>query len=94
MKSLTFQVSDDLYEAFQQIASKSGRMVEDVALDWLAKHTRKPRPPLTDEASQEAWQRLRRYAGAMESGDPRSADNERIDADLVAEHGKTHEEER
>jgi hypothetical protein len=33
----------------------------------------------------------RRYAGAIHSGDPHSADNDRIDADLAREYLNTHE---
>jgi hypothetical protein len=35
---------------------------------------------------------LRRQFGAVRSGDPGSADNSRIDADLVRSYGEPHEE--
>jgi hypothetical protein len=35
--------------------------------------------------------RWRRFAGSVQSGDPHSADNDRIDADLAREYGATHE---
>ena len=93
MKTLTFQVSDEVYEACQQIAAKYGRTEEEVVLEWLAKRAQKKRPKLTEEESRAAWERLLRYAGAVSSGDPRSADNDRIDADLAREYGCSHEEE-
>jgi len=34
---------------------------------------------------------LRRQFGAVHGGDPRSADNERIDADLARAYGDSHE---
>lgn len=92
MKTLTFQVTDELYEAFQQIAAKSGRTTEEVALEWLAKRAAQRRPPLTEEQRRVARAKPRRHAGAVNSGDPCSADNERIDADLAREYGSTHEE--
>jgi hypothetical protein len=93
MKTLTFEVPDELYEAFEEVAAKDGRSVEAVALEWLAKHEPKPRPKLTDEESRAAWERLMRHAGSFESGDPHSADNERIDADLAREYADNHEDE-
>jgi predicted DNA-binding antitoxin AbrB/MazE fold protein len=38
-------------------------------------------------------ERLRRHFGAWRSGDPNSADNERIDADLARAYGSSHEPE-
>jgi len=93
MKTLTFQVSDEVYEACQQIAAKYGRTEEAVVLEWLVRRISKPRPKLTDEESRAAWERLLQHAGAVSSGDPRSADNDRIDADLAREYGNAHEEE-
>ena len=92
MKTLTFEVSDALYAAFQQMAAKSGRTLEEVALEWLAKYAPQSRPQLTVEEHQEAWGRLLRHAGAAHMGSPTGADNERIDTDLVHEYGSTHEE--
>jgi hypothetical protein len=91
MKTLTFQVSDEVYEACQQIAAQYGRTEEEVVLEWLAKRAQKKRPKLTAEESRTAWERLLRHAGAVSSGDPRSADNDRIDADLAREYGSIHE---
>ncbi|MCS6863309.1 MAG: hypothetical protein NZT92_23625 [Abditibacteriales bacterium] len=95
MKTLTFQVTDELYEAFQQIAAKNGRMVEEVALEWLAKRAaQRRRPQLTEEERQAARERFRRrHAGAVNLGYATGADNESIDADLAREYGSTHEEE-
>jgi hypothetical protein len=93
MKTLTFQVSDEVYEACQQIAAKSGRTDEEVMLEWLAKRAEKKRPKLTEEENRAAWQRLQQHMGAENLGYPTGADNESIDADLAREYGSTHEEE-
>lgn len=42
-KTLTFEVSDELYEAFEQVAAKSGRTTEAVALEWMARHSPRAR---------------------------------------------------
>jgi hypothetical protein len=91
-KTLTFEVPDELYEAFEQMAAKQGRTTEAVALEWLARNAPPPRPVLTAEQRREALEKLLRHAGAVNSGNPRSADNERIDADLAREYESTHEE--
>jgi predicted transcriptional regulator len=93
MKTLTFQVSDEVYEACQQIAAQYGRTEEEVVLEWLAKRAKKKHTKLTEAESRAAWERLLRHAGAVNSGDPHSADNDRIDADLVREYGSSHEED-
>jgi predicted transcriptional regulator len=92
VKTLTFEVSDALYEAFQQMAAKHGRTLEEVALEWLAQHTPRSRPQLTEEERQEALERLLRHAGTAHLGYPTGTDNEQIDADLAHEYGGTHEE--
>jgi len=93
MRTLSFSVPDQLYGAFEEMAAREGRAVEAIAVEWLARHEQKPRPKLTEEENQAAWDRLLRHAGTFESGDPRSADNERIDADLAREYADNHEDE-
>ena len=93
MKTLTFQVSDEVYEACQQIAVQYGRTEEEVLLEWLAARAKRKRPKLTEEESRAAWERLQRHMGAENLGYPTGADNESIDADLAQEYGSTHEEE-
>ncbi|MCS6804877.1 MAG: hypothetical protein NZ823_07000 [Blastocatellia bacterium] len=92
MKTLTFQVSDEVYEACQQMAAKYGGTTEQYVLEFLAKHRPKPRLTLTEEESREAWERLLRHAGAENLGYVTGADNESIDADLAREYASTHEE--
>ena len=48
---------------------------------------------LSEEERAEAKTRLKRFAGAVNSGDPNSADNERIDEDLAREYANAHETE-
>lgn len=92
-KTLTFEVIDEIYDACAKIAEMEGRPTEAVVLEWLARHAPKPRPQLTEEERKAARERLRQHAGAVNSGDPNSADNDRIDEDLAREYDSTHEEE-
>ena len=95
MKTLTYEIPDELYEAFQIMAAEDRCTVEDVAAEWLAKRVaerRKPKP--SPEQRRAGIESLREFCGAVNSGDPHSADNDRIDADLAREYGSTHEEEK
>lgn len=92
MKALTFQVTDELYEAFQQVAAKYGQTVEEVALQWLATRRPKPGPAVKLEAGEPTRQRFQRHFGTWESGDPDSANNERLDTDLEREYGNLHQQ--
>ena len=83
MRTLTLSIPDELYHVFEHIAARDGSTVEAVALDWLARNGPKPRPHLTEAESQAAWDRLLRTMGTVATGDPRSADNDRIDADVA-----------
>jgi predicted transcriptional regulator len=87
IKTLTFEVPDELYEAFEQVAARHGRTTEAVALEWMAQRAATQPPQLTDEQRREAREKLLRYAGAVRSGNARSADNEQIDEDLAREYG-------
>jgi len=66
---------------------------EQYVFELLANYGPKPRPPLTEEGSRAAWERLLRHAGAENLGYATGADNESIDADLAREYGSTHEEQ-
>jgi len=93
MKTIILQVPEEVYEVCQQIMAKCGRTVEECVMEFLLKYGPKPRLKLTEEEDQAAWERLLRHFGAVNSGDPHSADNERIDADLAREYGNIHEGE-
>ena len=93
MKSLTLQIGDELYAVFERTAEEEGRTVEEVAIEWLAQHGPKTPPRLTPEERRAARAQLLRFKGAVNSGDPHSADNERIDADLAHDYTQAHEED-
>jgi hypothetical protein len=93
MKTLTLQIADELYDVFERTAAEEGRTLEEVAIEWLAQNRGKSRPSLTPEQRRATRELLRCHMGAVASGDPHSADNERIDADLAREYGSTHEED-
>lgn len=47
----------------------------------------------SEEEARLAEERFARHFGAVSSGNPRSADNQQIDADLAHEYGATHDDE-
>lgn len=92
-KTLTFEIPEEIYEILERRAAQEGRTTESVAIEWLNSVQPKPRPKLSEEERRAAIERFRRHAGAVSSGDPHSADNERIDEDLAREYASTHEED-
>ncbi len=49
---------------------------------------------VSDEENRAAEERFARWIGSVDSGNPNSADNEQIDADLAWEYGATHDDEQ
>ena len=92
-KTVSFEVPDEVYEVLESVATKMGRSLDEVVLEWLARTAPRPRPKLTPQEMEAARKRLQRHMGTVHSGNPRSADNEQIDIDLAREYGNTHEEE-
>lgn len=91
-KTLTFDISEDLYESFGQIARRDGKTTEQVALEYLARRAAERRPKLSEEERRAAQERFRHYIGAVSLGHPTGADNESIDRDLAREYSDTHAE--
>ena len=95
MRTLTLELPDDVYEEVMRTARESQLPPTQIAAARVsaAFPSRKPRPVLTPEEREAAMARLMRHAGAVSSGDPDSANNERIDADLAREYASNHEDE-
>jgi hypothetical protein len=88
-KTRTLALPDELYEVFRRQAASMGKTADELATEWMARNGPKPQRRPDDPARIAALERLRRHAGAVDSGDPRSADNAAIDADLAKEAGGT-----
>jgi hypothetical protein len=74
-------------EALESRAEDQGRPFGEMEREWAEERLRpEPRQNLSPEEWEAADQRIRRHFGAINSGDPRSADNDRIDADLAREY--------
>lgn len=88
---ITITLPDEVYQPLLEAAQEQGRTPEEIAAQRLAR-TLSSRKTLDAEAAQIAEARFARHIGAVNSGDPRSADNDRIDADLAREYGSAHDE--
>jgi hypothetical protein len=91
-KTLTFEIPEELYEAFDHIARRDGKTTEQVALEYLARRAAERRPPLSDKERQAAHENFRHHIGAASLGHPTGADNESIDRDLARAYADTHED--
>lgn len=83
MKQIILSVSDEVYEACEQVAKRTGRPVELCVMEFLTRHSLYTKPEPTEEQIREANERLRAYFGIIDTGNPDSANNESIDADLA-----------
>ncbi len=92
MKTLSFNISDELYELLQQRADLEHKKVEDIALAWLSEYAPKSRSTLLEAESQAAWDRLLSHAGAASLGRPTGANNEQIDIDLARDYDNPHKD--
>ena len=93
-KTLTFEIPEELYEAFGHIARRDGKTTEQVALEYLARRAAERRPPLSDEERRAARESFRRHIGAASLGHSTGADNQSIDRDLARSYADTHEDSK
>jgi hypothetical protein len=79
-------VHPDIHKLLEQVALQKGMTIDQAVLEWKNKYGKKAWKASTDPERKANLNRVRRHAGAVQSGDPHSADNDRIDADLAAEY--------
>jgi hypothetical protein len=72
----------------ERIAARTGQSPEVIISDLDSLIQTNPPSTLSEEARLAARQRMEALFGCFDSGDPHSADNERIDADLAREYGR------
>ncbi len=77
----TLELPTELYEALVRAAQDNGT----TPTEWIAArlpHAANGKPETSEDTLAEANARLFSFSGIAKSGNPRSADNEPIDADL------------
>jgi hypothetical protein len=82
-------MSNDVQELYQQTVRLLPAQEQlQLAALILAEIALPKRTPLSERERKDALDQLLRHAGAVSSGNQRSADNEQIDIDLAREYGK------
>ena len=84
---LVLDVPEELYQALASRAAAAGHRIEDVVLEFLQPATL-GKINLSEEEKQRRRERLEHSFGAVNSGDPDSSNNQRIDADLAREYAR------
>lgn len=82
--SLTITLPDEIFQPLAEFALRQGQTLEEFAAERLSESI----PALRSNGTGEKKGDITRFFGAWDSGDPNSADNERIDADLAREYGR------
>jgi hypothetical protein len=85
--TVTYELPEEVCVVLERRAASEGRRWEEVVAEHIAKCQPK-RSALSAEESQQRIAAFERHFGAIDSGDPNSSDNERIDADLAKEYGR------
>ena len=86
-RTITLEIPDEVFSNFQRQAESKGETAEKFVLEIVLKNAPRTKKNGAEDA-QIAEERFMRWVGAVNSGNPRSADNEQIDADLAAEYGR------
>ena len=90
-KSLTLEIPDEVFSTYQKFAENKGETAEKIVLEFVINNA-----PLSKKVdgndSKKAEERFARHFGAINSGDARSADNEKIDADLIRAYEGTNDD--
>jgi hypothetical protein len=85
--TVTYDLPEEICLILEQRAATEGRRWEDVVAEHVVRcrPSHRPMAPLEIQRRMAAFER---HFGALDSGDPRFSDNERIDADLAGEYGR------
>lgn len=87
-KTLVLEIPDEVFSDVQRQAENKGKTAEKLVLEIVLKNFPNANGNLSEQEKSEALKELMKFSGAVNSGNPRSADNEQIDADLAKEYGK------
>ena len=87
-KTLVLEISDEVYSSVERRVKQKGSTPEIFVIESIVKNLLNTDENVDKRSETEARNDLLRFAGAAKSSNSRSADNEQIDSDLVAEFGK------
>ena len=81
---LTITLPDEVFQPLVEAATKLGQTPEE----FLVGQATQAIPAKARNGEMKKKGDITRFFGSWDSGDPNSADNERIDADLAREYGR------
>ncbi len=84
--TVTYELPEELFNVLEAKAKREGRPLDLVIAEYKLKQY-PPRPAVSPEEAERRHRDFVAMFGAYDSGDPHSADNERIDQDLAREYG-------
>jgi hypothetical protein len=84
--TVTYELPEELFNVLEEKAKGEGRPLAEVIVEH-EKEIHVARPPVSPEEEERLHQELVSLFGSYDSGDPHSADNDRIDEDLAREFG-------
>jgi hypothetical protein len=85
--TVTYDLPEEICLVLEQRAASEGRPWEEVVAEHVV-HCRPSHDSLSPDEVRRRVAAFERHFGAIDSGDPNSSDNERIDADLAKEYGR------
>ncbi len=87
---LTITLPDEIFQPLVEAALRQGQTPEETAFEWISKAA----SAKVANGEHKKKGDITRLFGSWDSGDPNSADNERIDVDLAREFDGDHEDDR
>ncbi len=67
MRQITLSIPDEVYEACEQIAKRTGRPVELCVMEFLTRHSPYTKPEPSEEQIREAMEMIRPYIGVIDT---------------------------
>ena len=87
-KTIILEISDEVYSSVQKRVKQRGSSTEIFVIESIVKNLSGSNDKMNLRNREDALENLMRFAGAVNSGNADSADNDKIDADLAVEYGK------
>lgn len=84
--TITYELPEELFNVLEKKAQHEGRPLDLVIAEYKLKQY-PARPPISSDEAERRHREFVATFGSYDSGDPHSADNDRIDQDLAREFG-------
>jgi hypothetical protein len=93
-KTIVLEISDEVYSSVQKKVKQRGSSTETFVLESIVKNLSEGNNRKNSRSREGALENLMRFAGAVNSGDANSADNDQIDTDLASEYSRNSQKEK